>query len=365
MPQRTARTRRAPPRGGLRRHEAPRPPSGGTEGRFRSACRATRPGGTAWSSILHPKTWLFHRPAGRGRIRPNHARHGACIPDTVPPYRRERSGYPLERIRSPCPRLRRLRAFVHPVPGCLHADSPGPPVRQRPRGDHRAGREDARRLHGLRGAVLASAGPGLRPAGPQASHPLRHGDFRAHLAFFAPRPDPPAGGRGLSLRRGRPGLLLPVHDVVRRRRIPAPFSGEGVRLVYVLPLSRDGGRAVLACWTAPFFSTYAWGALFAFFPLYARNAGISVTHTGLIFTCQAAANAAIRIPVGHLAARTGKRERYIVAGNLFFALCIALIGAFRGAVPLYLLFFGIGGGMAGAFPAIGAGLSESVPPRVP
>jgi MFS family permease len=125
-----------------------------------------------------------------------------------------------------------------------------------------------------------------------------------------------------------------------------------------------GNRAVLACWTATFFSTYAWGALFAFFPLYARNAGISVTHTGLIFTCQAAANAAIRIPVGHLADRTGKRERYIVAGNLFFALCIALIGAFRGAVPLYLLFFGIGGGMAAAFTAIGAVLSESVPTRV-
>ena len=125
-----------------------------------------------------------------------------------------------------------------------------------------------------------------------------------------------------------------------------------------------GNRAVLACWTATFFSTYAWGALFAFFPLYARNAGISVTHTGLIFTCQAAANAAIRIPVGHLADRTGKRERYIVAGNLFFALCIALIGAFRGAVPLYLLFFGIGGGMAVAFTAIGAVLSEAVPTRV-
>src|SRR3989304_2860424 len=74
--------------------------------------------------------------------------------------------------------------------------------------------------------------------------------------------------------------------------------------------------------------------------------------------------AGIRIPVGHLADRTGKRERYIVAGNLFFALCIALIGAFRGAVPLYLLFFGIGGGMGAACPAIGAVLSESAPPRV-
>jgi DHA1 family multidrug resistance protein-like MFS transporter len=125
-----------------------------------------------------------------------------------------------------------------------------------------------------------------------------------------------------------------------------------------------GNRAVLACWTATFFSTYAWGALFAFFPLFARNAGISITHTGLIFSCQAAANAVFRIPVGKLSDRTGKRERYIVAGCLLFASCIALIGVFPEVVPLYLLFIGIGGAMATAFTAIGASLSESVPTRV-
>lgn len=125
-----------------------------------------------------------------------------------------------------------------------------------------------------------------------------------------------------------------------------------------------GNRTVLACWIATFFSTYAWGALFAFFPLYAREAGISVTHTGLIFTCQAAANAVFRIPIGHLSDRTGKRERYIVAGCLLFALCIALVGVFRDAFSLYLLFAGIGGAMAAAFTAIGAALSEAVPTRV-
>ncbi len=125
-----------------------------------------------------------------------------------------------------------------------------------------------------------------------------------------------------------------------------------------------GNRIVIACWVATFFSTYAWGALFAFFPLYARGAGISVTHTGLIFTCQAAANAAFRIPIGHWMDRTGKRERYITAGTLLFASCIALVGAFRAAVPLYLLFVGIGGAMAAAFTAIGAALSESVPTRI-
>lgn len=123
-------------------------------------------------------------------------------------------------------------------------------------------------------------------------------------------------------------------------------------------------RAVLACWIATFCATYAWGALFAFFPLYAREAGISVLHTGLIFTCQAASNAVFRLPVGSLQDRTGRRERYILGGSLLFALCIALVGATRGVLPLYLLFIGIGGAMAASFTAIGAVLSESVPTRI-
>lgn len=125
-----------------------------------------------------------------------------------------------------------------------------------------------------------------------------------------------------------------------------------------------GNRAVLACWAATFLSTYAWGALFAFFPLYARDAGISVVHTGLVFTSQAAANALARIPVGHVADRTGRRDRYVVYGNLAFAAAIALVGQFRREVPLYLVFAAVGGAMAAVFTAVGAVLSESVESRV-
>lgn len=123
-------------------------------------------------------------------------------------------------------------------------------------------------------------------------------------------------------------------------------------------------RAVLACWIATFFSTYAWGSLFAFFPLYAREAGISIAHTGLIFTCQAAANAVFRIPIGHFSDRLGKRVPFIIGGNLAFALCIMAVGQFRGLGPLYLLFVAVGGSMAATFTAIGAVLSESVPTRI-
>jgi MFS family permease len=121
---------------------------------------------------------------------------------------------------------------------------------------------------------------------------------------------------------------------------------------------------VLACWTATFFSTYAWGSLFAFFPLYARDAGISIAHTGLIFTCQAAANALFRIPIGHLSDRSGKRVPFILAGNLLFAVAIMAVGQARTLAPLYTLFVAVGGGMAAAFTAIGALLSESVPTRI-
>ena len=123
-------------------------------------------------------------------------------------------------------------------------------------------------------------------------------------------------------------------------------------------------RAVLGCWIATFFSTYAWGSLFAFFPLYAKDLGVSIPQTGLIFTTQAAANALCRIPVGHLQDRTGSRRPFILWGNILFGVCIALTGTARGPLPLYLLFAGAGASMAATFTAIGAVLSESVAMRV-
>ncbi len=121
---------------------------------------------------------------------------------------------------------------------------------------------------------------------------------------------------------------------------------------------------VLACWIATFFSTFAWGSLFAFFPLFARDRGISVAHTGFIFTVQAAANALFRIPVGHLQDKSGNRRPFILWGNALFGSFIALTGLFRKELPLYLLFAGVGAAMAATFTAIGAVLSESVATRI-
>ncbi len=162
------------------------------------------------------------------------------------------------------------------------------------------------------------------------------------------------------------GGVIAAAIVVGIPRMPAPPP-------VMRPASTDlvadfrqilANRSVLACWITTFFATYAWGALFSFFPLYARDSGISVAHTGLIFTSQAASNALARIPIGHLADRTGRRDLYVVLGTLAFALCIAAVGRVSSPGPLYLLFLLAGGSMAATFTAVGALLSESVDTRV-
>ncbi len=151
-------------------------------------------------------------------------------------------------------------------------------------------------------------------------------------------------------------------------RLPSspPASPRATSVATLAADLREIVRApvVVACWMATFFSTFAWGSLFAFFPLFARDQGISVAHTGLIFTVQAAANALFRIPVGHLQDRGGNRRAYVLWGNALFGLFIALTGLLHRPLPLYLLMVGVGGTMAAAFTAIGAILSESVAARV-
>jgi len=174
------------------------------------------------------------------------------------------------------------------------------------------------------------------------------------------------GGRGFRFAFLLSAIVIASGVLLGGPRMPAPPP--------VLPATSPNlgadfreitrNRAVLACWLATFFATYAWGSLFAFFPLYARDAGIPLVHTGLIFTCQAAANALFRIPIGHLSDRVGKRVPFIIAGNLLFALSIAAVGQASRLAPLYIIFVMVGGSMAATFTAIGALLSEAVPTRI-
>jgi len=173
---------------------------------------------------------------------------------------------------------------------------------------------------------------------------------------------------GFDLAFGISALVTGAGVLLGALRVPSPppAAPRAARESTLLADFREIVRspAVLACWIATFFSTYAWGSLFAFFPLYARDQGISVAQTGLIFTVQAAANALFRIPLGHLQDRSGNRRSFILWGNAFFGLFIALTGLARRELPLYLIFAGVGGAMAATFTAIGAVLSESVAARV-
>ena len=175
-----------------------------------------------------------------------------------------------------------------------------------------------------------------------------------------------AAGAGFRTAFFLSALVIAAGLLVGGPRMPAPPSAGSQVSVDLLADFREirRNRAVMACWTATFFSTYAWGSLFAFFPLYARDAGVSIAHTGLIFTCQAAANALFRIPIGHLSDRSGKRVPFILAGNLMFSLAIMAVGQARSLAPLYTLFLAVGGSMAVTFTTLGALLSESVPTRI-
>jgi len=158
------------------------------------------------------------------------------------------------------------------------------------------------------------------------------------------------------------GIVLGALRVSSPPPLPAANRASGGLLADFRGLLRI--RAVLACWLATFSATYAWGSLFAFFPLYARDAGISIARTGLIFTTQAAANAVFRIPAGHLQDRRTDRRPFILWGNALFGLSIALTGASGRELPLFLVFAAAGAAMAATFTAIGAVLSQSVDTRV-
>ncbi len=174
------------------------------------------------------------------------------------------------------------------------------------------------------------------------------------------------GSRGFRAAFLSSAAVIGLSVLLGAGRLPAPPAATGPGPAHPFRSLREiaGNRVVTACWVATFFSTYAWGALFAFFPLYARDSGIPLVHTGLIFTVQAAANALSRIPLGYASDRTGGRPRYVLFGNLLFALAVGLVGTQTRPALLYLLFGLAGAGMSATFTAIGAILSEAVEPRV-
>lgn len=121
-------------------------------------------------------------------------------------------------------------------------------------------------------------------------------------------------------------------------------------------------RRVWSGWIATISGLAPWGAILTFFPLFARDRGISPFEIGLVLGVQALVNTVARAPAGWLLDRTGGRQPYILGGLLAAALGTGLLPHLNSVVDFVLLGVGLGVALGVAFVAIGAALSEASTP---
>jgi MFS transporter, DHA1 family, multidrug resistance protein len=122
-------------------------------------------------------------------------------------------------------------------------------------------------------------------------------------------------------------------------------------------------RPLLACWLVTLGACFGLGMFVTFVPLHAGAQGMSVSSIGFIFGVQAVTNALSRIPFGWLSDRVAERSTLVVFGLLGFAVCIAGFGMASSFPAFVLCAAGMGVSMGVAFTAIGALISELVPPE--
>lgn len=121
-------------------------------------------------------------------------------------------------------------------------------------------------------------------------------------------------------------------------------------------------RRVWAGWIATVSGLGLWGAILTFFPLLARERGISPVEIGLVLGVQAFVNTAARVPAGWLLDRTGARRPYVLGGLVAAALATALLPHASGRADFVLLSAALGVAFAVTFVAVGAALSEATTP---
>lgn len=146
------------------------------------------------------------------------------------------------------------------------------------------------------------------------------------------------------------GTLPPTRAVTAR---PSPLAAAA-------DLRRN--RRVWAGWMATVSGLGLWGAILTFFPLLARERGISPLEIGLVLGVQAFVNTAARVPAGWLLDRTGGRRPYVLGGLGAAALATALLPHASGRADFVLLSAVIGAAFAVTFVAVGAALSEATTP---
>lgn len=146
-------------------------------------------------------------------------------------------------------------------------------------------------------------------------------------------------------------MFLPPSGAASRHGIELGMQG-------LLRLGRT--RGVAACWLAVFCIAFSFGAFMPFFPLYAREVGLSAASIGLLFTLQSMLNALGRIPTGYLSDRIGRRGPFVVVGMLLFAVPMALLTISEEWYVLTALVSILGLSMGVATMALSTSLAESV-----
>lgn len=131
-----------------------------------------------------------------------------------------------------------------------------------------------------------------------------------------------------------------------------------------LDVARELMRNVplLACWLATLGGCLGLGMFVTFVPLHAQDQGVKAGQIGLIFGSQALCNALSRIPFGRLSDRVSRRSHLVVIGLIGFSISLAGLGTAHGIHTFLLLAAAVGISMGIAFTAVGALISEVVPP---
>ncbi len=164
-----------------------------------------------------------------------------------------------------------------------------------------------------------------------------------------------SGSVGL-LMTGLIAWFLPrARHVVLRKTARRPFGVEARELMR--------NWRLMACWFVTFGGCVGLGMFVTYVPLHAREQGVNVARIGLIFAAQGLVNALSRIPFGRVSDRVSRRSHLVLAGLLVFAASVAGFGA-AVSLPAFLASaVALGAGMAVAFTAVGALISEVVNPQ--
>jgi MFS family permease len=164
-----------------------------------------------------------------------------------------------------------------------------------------------------------------------------------------------SGAVGL-LMTGLVACFLPrVRQVVLRKSARRPFGVEARELMR--------NWRLLACWFVTFGGCVGLGMFVTYVPLHAREQGVNVARIGIIFAAQGLINALSRIPFGRISDCVSRRSHLVLAGLLGFAASIAGFGAASSLSGFLASAVALGAGMAVAFTAVGALISEVVSPQ--